>query len=75
MKTIFTTLILLVVLSSCQKNTYKCVCKTSGFLTTPSQHEYTITDTERKAKKQCASGNSKADGSYISTSSTRCELY
>lgn len=73
MKTLIPIVLFTILITGCKKNAYKCTCKTYGVFTTASQSEYTITDTERKARKKCESGSTKSKG-YISLSGTTCEL-
>ncbi len=73
MKTLITLSIAVFLLASCQKNTYKCTCTYYNGFSPNTKNEYTIHDTERKAKKHCDSGNPKATGGYIGATH-HCEL-
>lgn len=73
MKTIFTFLILLLVMTSCQKSNYKCTCTYNNWPSPNTKTEITIHDTQRKAKKQCDSNNPKPSGGYIGATH-HCEL-
>ncbi len=75
MKTIFTTLVLVVLMTSCKKNVYKCVCtKSNGLFGPTTKSEYQIIDTERRAKKQCQGSSYQSSKSSSGTSSSSCYL-
>lgn len=60
MKPLLTMTLASVLMFSCKKNAYKCVCTTSNALGISRTSEYQIIETERKAKKICQSGSSSS---------------